>query len=131
MHHWADIPAWVGVTAPLAAEVTVDGAERNPLLRSRMWGNRTAIKVWDQREFRNLDDTVDLGVRNIKVALRRLRRFARKGAATELDLDSTIAGIKQYIQPYTIKDFGTTTRTRKKIAISEIHKNIKPKRFEF
>jgi uncharacterized protein len=55
-------------------------------------GNRTAIKVWDQREFRNLDDTVDLGVRNIKVALRRLRHFARKGAATELDLDGTIAG---------------------------------------
>src|SRR5574343_1714346 len=55
-------------------------------------GNRTAIKVWDQREFRNLDDTVELGVRNIKVALRRLRRFARKGAATELDLDGTIAG---------------------------------------
>ncbi len=54
-------------------------------------GNRTAIKVWDQREFRNLDDTVDLGVRNIKVALRRLRRFARKGAATELDLEGTIA----------------------------------------
>jgi len=55
-------------------------------------GNRTAIKVWEQREFRNLDDTVDLGVRNIKVALRRLRRFARQGAATELDLDRTIAG---------------------------------------
>lgn len=55
-------------------------------------GNRTAIKVWDQREFRNLDDSLDLGVRNIKVALRRLRRFARKGAATELDLDGTIAG---------------------------------------
>ena len=55
-------------------------------------GNRTAIKVWDQREFRNLDDTVDPGVRNIKVALRRLRRFARQGAATELDLDGTIAG---------------------------------------
>jgi uncharacterized protein with von Willebrand factor type A (vWA) domain len=55
-------------------------------------GNRTAIKVWEQREFRNLDDTVDLGVRNIKVALRRLRRFARQGAATELDLDGTIAG---------------------------------------
>lgn len=55
-------------------------------------GNRTAIKIWDQREFRNLDDSVDLGVRNIKVALRRLRRFARKGAATELDLDGTIAG---------------------------------------
>lgn len=55
-------------------------------------GNRTAIKVWEQRDFRNLDDTVELGVRNIKVALRRLRRFARQGAATELDLDGTIAG---------------------------------------
>ncbi|MGE5946595.1 MAG: vWA domain-containing protein [Betaproteobacteria bacterium] len=55
-------------------------------------GNRTAVKVWEQREFRNLDDSVDLGVRNIKVALRRLRRFARQGAATELDLDGTIAG---------------------------------------
>ena len=55
-------------------------------------GNRTAIKVWEQREFRNLDDSLELGVRNIKVALRRLRRFARQGAATELDLDGTIAG---------------------------------------
>ena len=55
-------------------------------------GNRTAIKVWEQREFRNLDDRVELGVRNIKVALRRLRRFARQGAATELDLAGTIAG---------------------------------------
>ena len=55
-------------------------------------GNRTAIKVWERREFRNLDDSVELGVRNIKVALRCLRRFARQGAATELDLDNTIAG---------------------------------------
>ncbi|HRZ22934.1 MAG TPA: VWA domain-containing protein, partial [Candidatus Contendobacter sp.] len=49
-----------------------------------------AVKVWDRREFRNLDDTVELGTRNIKIALRRLRRFAREGAAEELDLDSTI-----------------------------------------
>lgn len=55
-------------------------------------GNRTAVKVWEKREFRNLDDTVELGTRNIKVALRRLRRFAREGAADELDLDGTIAG---------------------------------------
>jgi uncharacterized protein with von Willebrand factor type A (vWA) domain len=55
-------------------------------------GNRTAIKVWENREYRNLDDTVELGTRNIKVALRRLRRFAREGAEDELDLDSTIAG---------------------------------------
>jgi len=54
--------------------------------------NRSAIKVWDKREFRNLDSTVELGTRNIKVALRRLRRFAREGAAEELDLDETIDG---------------------------------------
>jgi uncharacterized protein with von Willebrand factor type A (vWA) domain len=52
--------------------------------------NRRAVKVWDKREFRNLDDQVELGTRNIKVALRRLRRFAREGAADELDLDDTI-----------------------------------------
>ena len=53
-------------------------------------GNRTAVKVWERREFRNLDDSVELGTRNIKVALRRLRRFAREGASEELDLDGTI-----------------------------------------
>jgi uncharacterized protein len=52
--------------------------------------NRSAVKVWDRREFRNLDDTVELGTRNIKLALRRLRQFAREGAAEELDLDSTV-----------------------------------------
>ncbi|MFQ5533293.1 MAG: VWA domain-containing protein [Sphingomonadales bacterium] len=49
-----------------------------------------AVKVWDKREYRNLDSTVELGTRNIKVALRRLRRFAREGVATELDLPDTI-----------------------------------------
>jgi uncharacterized protein with von Willebrand factor type A (vWA) domain len=53
-------------------------------------GNRTAVKVWDKREFRNLDDTVELGTRNIKLALRRLRQFARQGAELELDLPGTI-----------------------------------------
>ncbi len=53
-------------------------------------GARRAVKVWDKREFRNLDDGVELGTRNIKVALRKLRRFAREGAADELDLDGTI-----------------------------------------
>jgi len=52
--------------------------------------NRSAVKVWDQREYRNLDDSVELGTRNIKVALRRLRKFAREGAPEELDLDTTI-----------------------------------------
>ncbi|MCG2840003.1 VWA domain-containing protein [Sandaracinobacter sp. RS1-74] len=51
-----------------------------------------ALKVWDKRDFRNLDSTVELGTRNIKVALRRLRKFAREGAADELDLDATIKG---------------------------------------
>ena len=54
--------------------------------------HKRAVKVWDQREFRNLDNTRELGTRNIKVALRRLRRFAREGAADELDIDGTIAG---------------------------------------
>ncbi len=52
--------------------------------------HRRAVKVWDQREFRNFDDQVQLGTRNIKIALRRLREFAREGAAEELDLDDTI-----------------------------------------
>ena len=52
--------------------------------------NNSAVKVWDKREFRDLDDTVELGTRNIKVALRRLRKFARQGAAEELDLPDTI-----------------------------------------
>ncbi|MAL94086.1 MAG: hypothetical protein CME40_03255 [Haliea sp.] len=52
--------------------------------------NKRAVKAWDKREFRNLDDSVELGTRNIKVALRRLRKFARTGAAEELDLDDTI-----------------------------------------
>jgi uncharacterized protein with von Willebrand factor type A (vWA) domain len=51
-----------------------------------------ALKVWDKREFRNLDNSQELGTRNIKVALRRLRRFAREGAADELDIDGTIDG---------------------------------------
>jgi uncharacterized protein with von Willebrand factor type A (vWA) domain len=50
----------------------------------------SAVKVWDRRDFKDLDDTVELGTRNIKIALRRLRKFAREGAAEELDLDGTI-----------------------------------------
>jgi len=57
-------------------------------------GNRNfrAVKVWDQRTFRDLDDSTELGTRNIKIALRRLRKFARQGALDELDLDGTIKG---------------------------------------
>ena len=52
--------------------------------------HRRAVKVWDEREFRNLDDSVELGTRNMKVALRKLRKFARTGAPEELDLDDTV-----------------------------------------
>ena len=52
--------------------------------------HRRAVKVWDQREFRNLDDSVEIGTRNIKVALKRLRKFARQGNPVELDLADTI-----------------------------------------
>ncbi|MFO7920586.1 MAG: VWA domain-containing protein, partial [Nioella sp.] len=52
--------------------------------------HRRAVKVWDKREFRNLHDSVELGTRNIKVALKRLRQWARTGAEEELDLDGTI-----------------------------------------
>lgn len=55
-----------------------------------------AVKVWDKREFRNLDDTVELGTRNIKVALKRLRRWAREGAVDELDLDGTIRATAEH-----------------------------------
>jgi len=54
-----------------------------------------AVKVWDKRQFKNLDDNVELGTRNIKIALRRLRKFARLGAPSELDLDSTIRSTAQ------------------------------------
>ena len=52
--------------------------------------HRRAVKVWDKREFRNYDGDAEIGVRNLQMALRRLRRFARKGAAEELDMDGTI-----------------------------------------
>jgi uncharacterized protein with von Willebrand factor type A (vWA) domain len=53
-------------------------------------GNKSAVKVWDQRAYQDYDDSIELGTRNIKVALRRLRRFAREGAEDEFDLDNTI-----------------------------------------
>jgi uncharacterized protein with von Willebrand factor type A (vWA) domain len=82
---------WIGTggTAPYGAN------GYNPEgVRIGQEGNRNfrAVKVWDAREFRDLDDTVELGTRNIKIALRRLRKFARTGAAEELDLDGTIKG---------------------------------------
>ena len=80
---------WIGTagTSPFGAygynpEGVRIGQDRNR--------NNRAVKVWDKREFRNLDDTVELGTRNLKIALRKLRRFARDGAASELDLPDTI-----------------------------------------
>jgi hypothetical protein len=58
--------------------------------------HQRAVKVWDKREFRNLDDSVEIGTRNIKVALKRLRRWARDGAADELDLDGTIRATAEH-----------------------------------
>ncbi len=57
--------------------------------------NRRAVKVWENREYRNLDDRTELGTRNLKLALRKLRRFARTGARSELDLDATIRATAQ------------------------------------
>ncbi|SFI89236.1 vWA domain-containing protein [Celeribacter neptunius] len=58
--------------------------------------HRRAVKVWDKREFRNLDDTVELGTRNIKLAMKRLRKWARSGAHEELDLDGTIRSTAEH-----------------------------------
>ncbi|MEM6987446.1 MAG: VWA domain-containing protein [Pseudomonadota bacterium] len=80
---------WIGTagTSPFGAY----GANPEGVRIGQQSGrNRSAVKVWDRREFRNLDDTVELGTRNIKMALRRLRKFARQGAADELDLNGTI-----------------------------------------
>ena len=80
---------WIGTggTSPFGAYGYNPEGIRNGQAESR---HRRAVKVWDKREFRDLDDSVELGTRNIKLALRRLRSFAREGAAQELDLPRTI-----------------------------------------
>jgi uncharacterized protein len=80
---------WIGTagTSPFGAYGYNPEGVRIGQDRSRY---RSAVKVWDRREFKNLDDTVELGTRNIKVALRRLRKFARTGALNQLDLPGTI-----------------------------------------
>lgn len=82
---------WIGTggTSPFGAHGYHPEGIR---LGSQSAGHRRAVKVWEQRSFRDLDDSVELNTRSIKLALRRLRRFAREGAATELDLDGTLAG---------------------------------------
>ncbi|MFU8880988.1 MAG: vWA domain-containing protein [Rhodobacterales bacterium] len=80
---------WIGTagTSPFGAHGYNPEGVRIGQDKSR---HQRAVKVWDKREFKNLDDTVELGTRNIKVALKRLRRWARDGANDELDLDGTI-----------------------------------------
>jgi uncharacterized protein with von Willebrand factor type A (vWA) domain len=82
---------WIGTggTSPYGAEGYNPAGVRIGQKENR---NFRALKVWDKREFKDLDDKIELGTRNIKVALRRLRKFAREGAADELDLDGTIKG---------------------------------------
>lgn len=79
---------WIGTggTSPFGQE----GYHPEGIRVGPKGGNKKAVKVWDRRDFKNLDDDVEIGTRNIKVALRRLRKFARTGAADELDLDDTI-----------------------------------------
>ena len=85
---------WIGTggTSPYGADGYNPAGVR---IGQRTNRNFRAIKVWDRREFKDLDDSVELGTRNIKMALRRLRRFAREGAADELDLAGTIKGTAQ------------------------------------
>lgn len=80
---------WIGTggTSPFGANGYNPEGVRIGQEKSR---HRRAVKVWDKREFKNYDDSVELGTRNIKVALKRLRKWARDGAADELDLDQTI-----------------------------------------
>jgi uncharacterized protein with von Willebrand factor type A (vWA) domain len=80
---------WIGTagTSPFGAYGYNPEGVRIGQAESR---HRRAVKVWDKREFKDLDDSVELGTRNLKLALRRLRRFARQGAATELNLPDTI-----------------------------------------
>ena len=79
---------WIGTggTSPFGAQ----GYHPEGIRVGPNGGNRRAVKVWEKREFRNLDDNVELGTRNIKVVLRRLRKFAREGAEEELDMPDTI-----------------------------------------
>ena len=79
---------WIGTggTSPFGAQ----GYNPQGIRIGAKGGNRRAVKVWERREFSNLDDSAELGTRNLKLALRKLRKFAREGAAEQLDLEGTI-----------------------------------------
>lgn len=80
---------WIGTggTSPFGADGYNPEGVRIEQHESRL---QQAVKIWERREFKNLDDQIELGTRTIKMALRRLRRFARQGAAEQLDLEDTI-----------------------------------------
>ena len=80
---------WIGTrgTSPFGADGYNPEGVRIGQANSR---HRRAVKVWDRREYRNFDDSVELGTRNMKLGLRKLRKFAREGAADQLDLDGTV-----------------------------------------
>lgn len=86
---------WVGTagTSPFGAQGYNPEGVRIGQEESR---HQRAVKVWDRREFRDFDDKVEIGTRNIKVALKRLRQWAREGAAEELDLDGTIRSTAEH-----------------------------------
>lgn len=86
---------WIGTggTSPFGAYGTNPEGVRIGQDKSR---HRRAVKVWDKRQFKNLDDSVEIGTRNIKVAMKRLRKWARDGAAEELDLDGTIRATAEH-----------------------------------
>ncbi len=78
--HWRHVAIRSGGYNPEGVRIGSAGARQ-----------RSAVKVWEAREYRNFDDSVELGTRNMKLAMRRLRKFAREGAADQLDLDGTIS----------------------------------------
>ncbi|MEL6949956.1 MAG: VWA domain-containing protein [Pseudomonadota bacterium] len=81
---------WIGTAGTSPFGVGGFNPEGVRIGKQQGGGSRRGVKVWEQREYRNLDDSVELGTRNIKLALRKLRRFAREGAADQLDLPDTI-----------------------------------------
>ncbi|MEL6303064.1 MAG: VWA domain-containing protein [Pseudomonadota bacterium] len=82
---------WIGTGGTSPFGVGGFNPEGVRIGEQRGGGQRRGVKVWEKREYRNLDDSVELGTRNIKLALRKLRKFAREGSADQLDLPDTIS----------------------------------------
>lgn len=82
---------WIGTGGTSPFGVGGYNPEGVRIGEQRGGGQRRGVKVWERREYKNLDDSVELGTRNIKIALRKLRKFAREGAADQLDLPDTIS----------------------------------------